>query len=107
MFEPVGLKDYTSIIINHFREVNVHNLSHYLLNPRAYIPFFNKVVSRKAVSKEEEVKAVGEFKQFTTDVLKDLASKLSSIKSGLGEDPASKEWIQGLLEFYLAMEAAQ
>ena len=108
MFEPVGWKNYTSVVVNHFHEVNVHNLSHYLLNPRAHVPFFNKVVSRKAVSQEEEVKAVGEFPQFGGDFekLKNLAAKLSAIKAGLGDDPTPLDWIQGLLEFYRTMEAA-
>jgi hypothetical protein len=66
-----------------------------------HIPFFNKVVCRKGVSKEEEVKVVGDFKEFTTDVLKDLSSKLSSVKSGLGDDPGPMEWIR-LLELFFA-----
>ncbi|WP_447977941.1 hypothetical protein [Candidatus Nitrospira bockiana] len=112
MFDPVGWKDYTSILIQHFYEVNVHNLSHYLRHPRVHIPLFNKVVSRKVVSKEEEIHAVDQFPQFGGELAvvqkaKDLASKLSALKSSLGEDPGPKEWLGTLMEFYRAMEAAR
>jgi hypothetical protein len=110
IFEPVGWKYYTPIVIHHYYEKNIHNLSHYLVNPRVHIPFFNKMVNRKAVPPEEEIQAVDQFPQFGGDFAfvqkaKELASKLSALKAGLGEDTLPKDWLTGLLEFYRMTQA--
>lgn len=112
MFEPVGWKDYTSILVRHYREVNVHNLSHYLLHPRVHIPIFNKVVSRKAVPREEEIAAIDQYPQFSgggnfVEKAKESAAKLAALKATIGEDPDKAEWLSSLVAFYRLMEAAR
>lgn len=114
MFEPVGWRNYTSIVVRHYREASIHNLSYYLQNPRIHIPVLIKVVSPKAVLPEEEVEAVNpdRFPQFGGDLAfiqkaKDMAAKLEAVKNSMGDDPGPYEWLRGLVKFYELMDGCR
>ncbi|MBE0618495.1 MAG: hypothetical protein IH608_11305, partial [Proteobacteria bacterium] len=109
MFEPVGWKDYTNVVIRHYYEPNVHGLSHYLLNPRVHIPILRKLVHPRVVTPEEEVAAVGAFPLFAgrfaaVEKARDLARDLEQMKAELGEDPDIGKLLQVLLRFHLRVK---
>lgn len=108
-FEPEGWKHYTSVVVRHYRELNVHNLSHYLLDPRVHIKIFNKVVSSKAVGKDEEIAAVDAFPQFVPngnpiDKLKQVAANLVTLTGQLHDDLPVLDWLKKLLAMRTVME---
>ena len=112
MFEPVGWKNYTSVIIRHYREANIHNLSHYLSNPRVHIPILRKLCGPRAVTGDEEIAAVDTdaYPQFGGQLefinkAKDLAVRLKGIQMALGEDPSAADYLQRLLQMYALWEA--
>jgi hypothetical protein len=113
-FDPVGWKNYSQVLVRHYYTPNVHDLSHYLLNPRVHIPILRKLTNPKAITPEEEIAAVNpdKFPQFGGDLefihkAKLMALKLEEIKSALGDEPDPKEWIRLLVQFYNVMEAAR
>jgi hypothetical protein len=113
-FDPVGWKSYTQIPVRHYYTPNVHDLSHYLINPRVHIPILRKLTSPKAVTPEEEIAAVNpdRFPQFGGDLefihkAKLMAVKLEEIKAALGDDPEPSTWIRKFVDFYKIMEAAR
>lgn len=112
MFEPVGWKNYNSVVVRHYREVNIHNLSHYLLNPRVHIPILRKLCGPRAVTNNEEITAVNsdKYPQFGGQLefinkAKDLAARLKSIQASLGDDPAATDYLKALLKMYALWEA--
>lgn len=114
MFDPAGWKNYTSIPVRHYYEPNVHNLSHYLLNPRVHIPILRRLTSPKGVTPEEEIAAINpdRFPQFGGELAfiqkaKRMAVELEELKTSLGDDPEPSTWIRTLVRFYQAMEASR
>lgn len=114
MFEPVGWKNYASMLVRHFRGANVHDLSHYLLNPRVHIPILRKLISPRAVTPEEEVSAVdsARFPQFGGNLAfvekaRQLAARLEALKAGLGDDPQPKAWLASLVAYFKLMDEAR
>lgn len=114
MFEPAGWKNFTSVVVRHYREPNVHGLSHYLVNPRVHIPILRRLVGSKAVTPEEETAAVNpdNFPMFggkfaAVEKGRQLAARLEELKAGLGEDPAASDLFRGLVRYFeLAKEAS-
>jgi hypothetical protein len=106
-FAPVGWTQYTSIPVRHFHEFSIHNLSHHLLHPRVHIPILRKLVTPRAVTPEEEIRAVNDdnFPQFAGDParvlrLKELSSGLDAIRRALPEDPSPPELARSLVAFW-------
>ena len=114
MFAPVGWTNYTPILVRHYYDPNIHNLSHYLINPSIHIPILRKLTTPKAVTPEEEIAAVNpdRFPQFGGEFAfiqkaKLMAVKLEEIKTALGDDPSPSSWIRSLVQFYNVMDAAR
>ncbi|MBI3805301.1 MAG: hypothetical protein HY282_16245 [Nitrospirae bacterium] len=113
-FDPVGWKSYGAIPVRHYYEKNIHNLSHYLLNPAVHIPILRKLTTPKAVTPEEEIAAVNpnRFPQFGGELAfiqkaKLMALQLEEIKRALGDNPEPSNWIRSLVQFYQVVEAAR
>ena len=72
MFKPEAWPDPTSeedgvykyIEIDHIHQANVHDVNHYLDNPRVHIPLFRKLTYRRAVTIAEEENAIDSFSKF-------------------------------------------
>ena len=112
MFEPTGWNDYTPIIVRHYREANIHNLSHYLLNPRVHIPILKTLAGPWAVTSEEEKKVTDpeNFPQFGgklefINTARDLAKDLKGIQTTLGKNPTPKVYLKALIKMYSLWEA--
>ena len=110
-FDPVGWRNYTNIVVNHYHEYNIHGFSHHLLNPRVHIPILRKLTTPRAVSPEEEIAAVNpdNFPQFGGDLAfidkaKSLHTELEQLKVQLGEDASVKDWMRGLIAFSSKLE---
>jgi hypothetical protein len=108
-FDPAGWADYSEVVTNHYRQANIHGLSHYLLNPSVHIPILRRVVKKNAVTLEEEIAAVNpdNFPQFDVgDVAKARKHlvELTKLKLSLGSDPSLKVWIKGLIRLYQLAE---
>ncbi|MEO6332361.1 MAG: hypothetical protein ABIV11_10305 [Gemmatimonadaceae bacterium] len=96
MFRPQSWPDaatvadgrYSYIEVEHVHEVNVHDICHYLRNPAAHIPLFRALAGQTRITKEQEKKALDEFKPFgpmTDEKAAKLKQKLSSMAPSMGE----------------------
>jgi hypothetical protein len=106
-FEPQGWQGYTFIPLRHFYSPSIHNLSHYLINPRAHIPILRSIVQQRAVTADEEASALDEahFPQFAGEFaaverLKNLKGELESVQAGLGSDPTVLKLAKQLVRFW-------
>lgn len=111
-FEPIGWSNYDNVVIRHYYEFNVHNLSHYLLHPRVHIPILNKVVAHRAVTPEETIQAVDAFPQLGGDLAfigkaKQMAVQLQALTGEMTDELSVMDWIKKLVTFKQIMESAR
>jgi len=107
-FEPQAWGTrFANIVVRHYRDFSIHNLSHYLLNPRVHIPILRSLVATRAVTPEEEIVAVNEdhFPQFggpfeKVQRLKTLGPQLEAIKAELAGDPSPSQLAKSLVRFW-------
>lgn len=113
LFEPAGWKGYAGVAVRHFYDANIHGLSHYLRHPRVHIPILRRLVHSRAVTPEEEIRAVNPdaFPQFggrfaAVEKAKALAARLEELKAELGEDPDLSDLLRLLVEFFRRVKEA-
>jgi len=106
-FAPVGWSNYTNVLLHHYHDVSIHNLTHHLINPRVHIPILRKLVTPRAVTPEEEIREVNEdrFPQFAgpferVELLKRLGPRLKTIQNQLIGEPTPAQLARSLSEFW-------
>ncbi|MDF1554993.1 MAG: hypothetical protein P1P84_18130 [Deferrisomatales bacterium] len=112
-FEPVGWKNYNTVLIRHYHDRNIHGFAHYLLNPRVHIPILRKLVHSRVVTTEEEVAAVNPdtFPMFggrfaAVQEARELMGDLGSLQAELGDDPAFGDYLGVLVRYYRRVKEA-
>lgn len=112
MFEPVDFdpQRYSNIVIRHYWQANVHDVSHYLLNPRVHIPILRAVTRQSAISVDEEKAAVNpdNFPQIGGDFglvqkVATLAERLAALQRRLGENPSPAVMTQAFTQYATAV----
>lgn len=105
-FEPQGWPHSHSVEIQHYRSLHVHDLSHYLENPRVHIPIL-RIVNENAVTESEATAAADPlvFPQFGGSV--EVIEKLRRFKDELEQFGQAQpdvrsvaDWIETLVGFY-------
>jgi hypothetical protein len=106
-FDPQGWGDgYHSVVVSHYRQYDVHGLSHYLENPRVHIPIL-RAAHWNAVTEDEERDALDpeSFPQFDGDL--EFVGKLHELKEELtafaGSHPDSgsiTDWLDTMVGYY-------
>ncbi len=106
MFDPIGWSSaYQSIIVQHYRDLGIHGLEHYLDNPRVHIIILRAVTSRWAITEQEAIKAVDNYRQFgekfeAVEKIRDFLNELAMLKNELGQDLMPVDFIKGFIKFY-------
>ena len=115
MFDPVDFPAdrFRNVLVRHYWKANIHDVSHYLLNPRVHIPILRALTKEGAVTLEEEKFAVnpdnfpqigGNF-SFVQKVM-NLASRLNDLQLKLGEDPANGVMTEAFTQYASAVQEA-
>jgi hypothetical protein len=106
MFDPAGWKGYQGVVVDHYRDYDVHGFSHHLISPRVHVPILRLTVHRRAVTEEEEIRAVNpdNFPRFGGKLqqgaaVEEFVSDLAKLRAGLGDDPDFAAWIEAIMEF--------
>ncbi len=106
MFDPVGWgSDYQPIVVQHCWNWDIHGFEHYLDNPRVHIPILRALIGPLAVTDQEEVEVVHNYKRFGGKLefmqnVRDFIKDLEVPKDELGEEPSPSELIKGFIKFY-------
>jgi hypothetical protein len=112
MFEPVDFDPsrFKNLLVRHYWQANIHDLSHYLLHPRVHIPILRALTKGAAITSEEEKAAVnpdnfpqvgGDF-EFVQKVA-DLVKRLGNLQMKLGDNPTSATLAQTLTQYATAV----
>ncbi|MCK4510789.1 hypothetical protein KAW64_03570 [bacterium] len=109
-FEPLAGwaegRRFDKVVVDHYRSLDVHGLSHYLCNPRVHIPLLRLARSR-AVTKEEAKRALDpqvfpqivgsdDFKQ----KVQQLEAAFQHVAIDLGDVSSITDWLSTLVGFY-------
>jgi hypothetical protein len=108
-FDPVGWrKEYSTVVVDHLRDPNVHGFSHYLQNPRVHVPVLRRLTRSSAVTAAEEVREIEAFPQI------DVAEPLERARAHLldlqaraldaGDDPAPPRLARMLVALFALVE---
>lgn len=112
-FEPADWKNYENVVIRHYRRPNIHDLSHYLLNPSVHVSVLRALVGNDAVTPHEHITAVNpdNFPQLAGSFsflakAQALAATLGDLQRSLGEDPPNRILTSSFSRFGALVEAA-
>jgi hypothetical protein len=108
-FDPVGWrKEFSTLVVDHFRDPNVHGFSHYLQSPRVHVPILRRLTRSSAVTPEEEVGAIEAFPQFDTAGAVERARAhlldLQAVALGAGDDPSPTQLAQMLTALFALID---
>jgi hypothetical protein len=105
-FSPVEWAGYEFIAVSHYRDHDIHDVSHYLDNPRVHIPILRSLTSYYAISEKEARDTVDGYHKFggaiseqDSDVQKALG-RIQSLIAKLGEDPQSLALLKGYAAYF-------
>ncbi len=115
MFEPEGWdpKRYGNELIRHYWQPNIHDVGHYLLNPRVHIPILRALTTQKTITPDEAHAAInpdhfpqigGSF-DFAAKVTA-LAERFEMLKQRLGENPTTAVMTEAFSQYASAVREA-
>jgi hypothetical protein len=108
-FDPVGWrKEYSTVVVDHFRDPNVHGFSHYLRNPRVHVPILRRLTRSAAVTPAEEVREIEAFPQIDAAEPLERARAhlldLQAVALEAGDDPAPPRLTRMLAALFTLVE---
>jgi hypothetical protein len=81
-FAPVGWrKEFSTLVVDHYHDANIHGFSHYLVNPRVHVPLLRRLTKTSAITPQEEVAAVDAFQRFRIPQLEKARAHLKQLQA--------------------------
>jgi hypothetical protein len=89
---------FHDIPVSHLHSRDVHDISHYLANPKVHIPLIRSISSVRRIGSQEELDAIADFRQIggeVEDEVSELKAKLDELKGSINEFKDLGSWIKG------------
>lgn len=87
--------NFRQINLRHFRNVNIHDFSHYLDHPGVHIALLRVLCGFRAVTPAEELNAADAYKDIDRQhVIREVKNRFEDAKSGLSDDSTLMDLIK-------------
>lgn len=89
---------FHDVVVSHVYGKDVHDIAHYLENPKVHVPMIRSIAGKRRIKPGEELEALAEFRQiggeFDDDVT-EFEAKMNEIKGSINEFRDLGSWIKG------------
>lgn len=99
-FAPFWTADdgYHDIPVSHVHGKDVHDILHYLENPKVHVPVIRSLTAPERIPPAEELDAIAEFRQIggdLSDEVTEFEAKINELKGSINEFKDLGSWIKG------------